>query len=285
VINTPTQRTARLALIAVAIVVIAATAPVLLHFSALYARVYEDRRFPALSRYALEPTPNILLVGSSMTSRLYEGYFKTPLRNIATSGGSPLTGLAIVASYPSLPRVVLVEMNVMSRKVERDLVEHFGKNDAAPYRWFRPYRAVISWVYYWLKLRSENVTALINSAATDYDISAVLHEAASEFASTGTDEPMVENTRTMKQLVSALENRGCKVYFYELPYPGNIGDSHFAITARTLMHDAFPDPRQWPQLDYHRSELRWVDAAHMDERSAAIVAREMDRVLAALPAT
>jgi hypothetical protein len=284
-INSPTPRTARLTLIAVAIVVIAATAPVLFHFSDLYARVYEDRRFPTLSRYALEPTPNIVLVGSSMTSRLYEGYFKTPLRNIATSGGSPLTGLAIVASYPSPPRVVLVETNVMSRTIERDLVEQFGKNDAAPFGWFRPYRAVISWIYYWLKFRSENVAALINSAATDYDISAALHQAADEFASTSTDEPMVENTRTMKQLVSALENRGCKVYFYELPYPGNIGDSHFAMTARTLMHDAFSDPKRWPQLDYHQSELRWVDAAHMDERSAAIVAREVDRVLATLPAT
>ena len=126
-INAPTPRTVRLALMAVAIVIIAATAPVLFHFSALYARVYEDRRFPALSRYALEPTPNIVLVGSSMTSRLYEGYFKTPLRNIATSGGSPLTGLAIVASYPSLPRVVLVETNVMSRTIERDLVEQYGE--------------------------------------------------------------------------------------------------------------------------------------------------------------
>ena len=157
-INTPTPRTLRLALIAVAIVVIAATAPVLFHFSDLYARVYEDRRFPTLSRYALEPTPNVVLVGSSMTSRLYEGYFKTSLRNIATSGGSPLTGLAILGSYPSLPHVVLVEMNVMSRKVERKLVEQFGKNDAAPYGWFKPYRAVISRAYYWLKFRSENVT-------------------------------------------------------------------------------------------------------------------------------
>jgi hypothetical protein len=29
-----------------------------------------------------------------------------------------------------------------------------------------------------------------------------------------------------------------------------------------------------PQLDYHLPSLRWVDAAHMDERSAAIVAQQ-----------
>jgi hypothetical protein len=108
------RQIARLTVIATTVMTCAVIAPVLLNFSSLYARVYDDRRFPALSRYALEPTPDIALVGSSMTARLYEGYFKTRLRNISTSGGSPLTGLAILASYPSLPRVVLVETNMMS---------------------------------------------------------------------------------------------------------------------------------------------------------------------------
>ena len=278
------RRTVRIILIATALTTCAAVAPVLVNFSSLYARVYDDRRFPALSRYALEPTPDIVLIGSSMTFRLYEGYFQTKLRNISISGGSPLTGLAILASYPSLPRVAFVEMNVMSRQVDSDLVEKFGKNDAAAFRWFKPYRAVISLVYYWLKFRSENVAELRSSAPATYDISASLRQAAEEFASTSTDEAMAENTQTMKRLVSTLESRGCKVYFYELPYPGNLATSHFAVTARTLMHDAFPDPKRWPQFDYHLPELRWVDAAHLDERSAAIVAREMDGVLGTVPA-
>lgn len=214
-----------------------------------------------------------------MTFRLYEGYFQTQLRNVSISGGSPLTGLAILASYPSLPRVVLVEANIMSRRVEPDLVAKFGKNNADALRWFRPYRAVISQVYYWLKYKSENVAELRNSAPATYDISTSVQEAAEEFASTSTDEAMAENTQTMKRLVSTLEDRGCKVYFYELPYPGNLATSHFAATARNLMHDAFPDPQRWPQFDYHLPELRWVDAAHLDERSAAIVAREIDKVL------
>jgi hypothetical protein len=274
------RRTLGFLLIATTVITCAIIAPVLFNFSSLYARVYDDRRFPALSRYALERTPDIALVGSSMTFRLYEGYFKTPLRNIATSGGSPLTGLAIVASYPALPRVVLVEANIMSRKIETDLVEKFGKNDAVAFQWFKPYRAVVSWVYYWIKFRSENIAELISSRPATYDISAPLREAADGFASTSTDEAMTENIQTMKRLVSTLESRGCKVFFYELPYPGSLNTSHFAVTARTLVHDAFPDPQRWPQFDYHLQELRWVDAAHMDERSAAVVAQEMDRALA-----
>jgi len=273
------RRTARYILIAAALAIAAVIAPVLLNFSSLYARIYDDRRFPALSRYALEPTPDIALVGSSMTSRLSEGYFKTRLRNISISGGSPLTGLAILASYRSVPHVVLVETNIMSRTAETELIEKFGRNDAAAFQWFRPYRAVISLVYYWLKYKSENVAALRNSAPENYDISASVEQAAEEYARSNPDGAMAQNTEAMVRLVSALEERGCRVYFYELPYPGNLANSHFAVTARTLVHNAFPNPQQWPQLDYHLPILRWVDAAHMDERSAAIVAQQMDGVL------
>jgi hypothetical protein len=273
------RRTTSYILIAIALVIATVTAPVLVNFSSLYPRVYDDRRFPALSRYVLEPTPDIALVGSSMTFRIYEGYFKTRLRNVSISGGSPLTGLAILASYPSVPHVVLVETNIMSWAPESDLIEKFGNNDAAAFQWFRPYRAVISFAYYWLKHRSEDVAALRNSAPATYDISTSVEQAAAEYARSNFDGAMAENTQTMARLVSTLEQRGCKVYFYELPYPGDLGNSHFAVTARTLVHRAFPNPEQWPRLDYHLPTLRWVDAAHMDERSAAIVAQQMDGVL------
>ena len=273
------RRTVSYILIAIVLVIVAVTAPVLLDFSSLYPRVYDDRRFPALSRYALEPTPDIALVGSSMTFRIYEGYFKTRLRNVSISGGSPLTGLAILASYPSVPHIVLVETNIMSRAPESELIEKFGNNDVAPFQWFRPYRAVISFVYYWLKYRSEDVAALRDSTPATYDISASVEQAAVEYARSNFDDAMAENTQTMLRLVSILQARGCRVYFYELPYPGNLGNSHFAVTARTLVHRAFPNPERWPQLDYPLPSLRWVDAAHLDERSAAIVAQQMDGVL------
>ena len=68
----------------------------------------------------------------------------------------------------------------------------------------------------------------------------------------------------------------------ELPYPGNLNNSHFAQTARSLAHKAFPDRDKWPDIDYHLPELRWVDASHMDERSAIIVAQGIDGFLGRL---
>jgi hypothetical protein len=274
----------RTSLIVALLALLACIVPVLLNYSQLYQRVYDDRRFPALSRYALEPIPEVALVGSSMIFRVYEGYFQTRLRNVAIGGGSPITGLAIIASYPTLPRIIVVETNILSRPLDPALVEKFGNNDAAPFRWFRPYRVAISYIYYWLKYKSEsdNVARLPRQPPSSYDIKASLDETEVEYGSHGFDEQMAANTEALRGLVKSLEGRGCRIYFVELPYPGNLGDSHFAQTARSLAHKAFPDREQWPEIDYHLPELRWVDASHMDERSAIIVADEIDGFLGRL---
>jgi hypothetical protein len=260
--------------------------PVLWNYPQLYARVLEDRRFPALSRYALEPVPEVALVGSSMMYRIYEGYFRNSLRNVSIGGGSPLTGLAIIASYPKLPRVIVVETNILSRPFDASLVEKFGNNDAEPFAWFRPYRVAISWVYYWLKYKSEseNIAVLPQQKPADYDIKAVLDEIEVAYANPGFDAPMAENVATLQRLVEQLDSRGSRIYFLELPYPGNVGHSHYAVTARSLAHKAFPDRSQWIDIDYHASDLRWIDAVHLDERSAIIVAQAIDGFLSRLTA-
>src|SRR5258708_8847760 len=71
-----------------------------------------------------------------MSFRLYEGYFKTPLRNLSIGGGSPATGLWIISSYRSLPKIILVETNILSRPIDTALVEAFGNNPSEPFKWF-----------------------------------------------------------------------------------------------------------------------------------------------------
>jgi hypothetical protein len=212
-----------------------------------------------------------------MTYRVREDYFlKVPVRNIATSGGSPLTGLAIVGSYGSIPHLAMVEANIMSRPTDLGLLEQFGRNNAAPYQWFRPFRAVISIVYYWIKTESvaNDVAKLPELPPSDYDIAASIESAAKEFSASNLDEAIAKN------VADILERRGCRVVFFELPYPGQLGEYHYAVLTRSLMHAAFPDQKNWPDLDFHRSDLRWVDNSHMDERSAIIVAKEIERYIA-----
>jgi hypothetical protein len=75
-----------------------------------------DGTLITLNRYLQEPTPDVVLVGSSITYRLLEEYFsRTRLHNLALAGSSPETGLAIVAQQKQLPKIVLIETNVLSR--------------------------------------------------------------------------------------------------------------------------------------------------------------------------
>jgi hypothetical protein len=243
-------------------------------------RVKLDRSFPALSRYEFETTPDTVLVGSSMTFRLFEDYFDRPtVRNLAISGGSSLTGLTIIASYQSLPRLILVETNILTRPVDGALVEAFGRNNVEPFKWFRPVRAAISLTYYWIKYRSqaEQIERLPKAEPADHDISAALSIALREYGDSTPDQAMNQNAETLGRLVTSLESRGCKILFFELPYPGKLGETPHAIAARLLMRSAFPDPRKWLDLTSDARQLRWIDAYHMDERSAVIVAQEIDK--------
>ena len=76
-----------------------------------------DGTLITLNRYANEPIPDVVLVGSSLTFRLKEEYFATPDFEIwRLPEVPPVTGLEIVANQPRLPRIVLVEANVLSRR-------------------------------------------------------------------------------------------------------------------------------------------------------------------------
>jgi hypothetical protein len=88
------------------------------------ATTTRDGTLITLSRYLREPVPDIVLLGSSIAFRLKEEYFATRgLRNLALAGGSPVTGLEIVANQPRLPQYILVEANVVARPTDIALVE------------------------------------------------------------------------------------------------------------------------------------------------------------------
>src|ERR1700691_5758404 len=98
------------------------------------ATTTRDGTLITLNRYAKEPIPDIVLVGSSLSFRLKEEYFATPrVRNLALAGRSPVTGLYSVANQRRFPSLVLIEESVLSRRTDGGLVEKYsGSGDAGP---------------------------------------------------------------------------------------------------------------------------------------------------------
>ncbi len=245
-----------------------------------------DGTLIALSRYLREPVPDIVLVGSSIAFRLKEEYFATPgLRNLALAGGSPVTGLEIVANRPRLPKLILVETNVLARPVDAALVERYSRGDTAPF-FFRPVRAAVA-AYEQRRHApptheqvAPDLRRLVAQPPGNFDNRIYADRALQQFNAEDPADAAQLNAKRIEELIRIVEQRGARVFLFELPYSEPIERSRFAATTRETVHAAFPDSNRWLPVEVNRSELRWADGVHLDERSAVIVTQALERALA-----
>jgi hypothetical protein len=249
-----------------------------------------DGTLITLNRYAKEPIPDVALVGSSLTFRLNEEYFATPrLRNLALAGGSPITGLEIVANQLRLPRLVLVEANVLSRPTDTALVERYSRSGNAEPMFFRPIRTAVAAYENWLHAPLSHTqvslafSRLLEQPPSDFDNRIYADRALQQSNAEDPTAAVRVNVSRIEQLIATIERRGALVLLYELPYSEQLEGSRSAKITREIVHAKFPNPDRWLRIDFMRNELRWADGVHLDGRSAAIVAQSIDRALTSLP--
>jgi hypothetical protein len=244
-----------------------------------------DGTLVTLNRYANEPTPDIVLVGSSLTVRLKEEYFATPhVRNLGLAGGSPVTALEIVVNRQHLPKLVLVEANVLSRPPDAALVEKYSKNANAEPLFLRPVRAAVAAYENWhhAPLTHAQVDELLKQPPSDLFNGVYVDRALQQFNAEDPTAVAQANASRVEQLISSIEQRGSRALLFELPYSESIEGSRSANTTRQIVHAKFLAPDQWLHIEYSRDNLRWADGVHLDERSAVIVAQSIDRALSKL---
>ena len=188
------------------------------------ATTTRDGTLITLSRYLRESVPDIVLVGSSITFRLKEEYFATRgLRNLALAGGSPVTGLEIVANQPRLPGVILVEANVLARPIDATLVERYSRGDTEPL-FFRPVRAAVAAYEQRLHapLTHEQVALdlrrLVGQPPGDFDNRIYADRALQQFNAEDPTDAARASTKRIEELIRMVEQRGVRVLLFELPY-------------------------------------------------------------------
>jgi hypothetical protein len=248
-----------------------------------------DGTLITMNRYVKEPIPDLVLVGSSLTFRLKEGYFSTPrLRNLGLAGGSPLTGLEIVASQSRLPKIILVEANVLSRATDMVLVKDYSNGDKQKSLLFRPVRTAVAayenWIHAPLDHRqiSSSLSQLLKEPPSEFDNRIYVNRTLEQWSALDPTAVIQKNVTRIAQLIQALEQRGARVLLFELPCSKEIEASPFVKITGNIVHRAFSDPDQWLHIDYARDELRWADGVHLDERSAIIVTKSIEVALLSL---
>jgi hypothetical protein len=246
-----------------------------------------DGSLNTFNRYVAEPKPDLVLVGSSVTWRLKEEYFApAKVRNLALAGGSSLTGLAIVAAQKELPKITLIEANILSRGIDAAMVERFsGGGDASP-AFFRPVRMAVAAFEMWNHAPPDAAhsaaarEALLARPADDFDNRISLDRALHE----NTYDPSAavrDSVDRIRPLIEAIERRGSRALLIEVPFQPAMAKSTSATVTRQIMAAAFPRQDQWLRIEPPAAELRWADGVHLDERSAALVARAIEQALAA----
>jgi len=249
------------------------------------AATARDGSLITLNRYVQEPTPAVVLVGSSVTWRLKEEYFtRAGVRNLALAGGSPVTGLEIVARQSQLPKVVLIETNVLSRAVDRALVERFTGKDRAE-TFFRPVRTAIAAYETWNHAPPDPAQVrgalenLLNQPPSGFDNRVYVERAVQQMNAEDPAAAARANVVLIRQLVADVERRGAQALLMHLPLAPEIEETRAARVTRDVVRQAFSDPNAWLSIKVPLQELRWADGVHLDERSALIVVRAIEKAL------
>jgi hypothetical protein len=249
-----------------------------------------DGTLITMNRYVTEPIPDVVLVGSSLTFRLKEEYFATPsLRNLALAGGSPVTGLEVVASQTRLPKIILVETNILSRAADQAVVARYSGGGHSQPMFLRPIRTAIAAYENWNHAPLTHAQAavalgrLLAQPPSEFDNRIYVERALQQANADDPTAAVQSNAERTEELIATLEQRGAQVLLFEAPVSAEIEQSRSARITREIVHARFPDPDRWLRLAFTRSELRWADGAHLDERSAVIMAHSIEQAFTSLP--
>jgi hypothetical protein len=247
-----------------------------------------DGSLVTLNRYAREPTPDIVLVGSSVMWRLKEEYFSLPqVRNLALAGGSPVTSLNILAERRSLPKIILIETNVLTRAPDTALIEKFSGGVGAETLFLRPIRAATATYETWNHATPDPAQAraqqdrLLSQPPSTFDNKAYLDRAVEQMNEEDPTKPTRTNVALIRTLIEDLQRRGTRALLIHIPFAPEIEESRFVRTTKEIVDQAFPDRERWLPINPPMSELRWADGVHLDERSALLVVRAIESALAA----
>lgn len=247
-----------------------------------------DGSLVILNRYVREPTPDIVLVGSSVMWRLKEEYFSRPqVRNLALAGGSPVTSLNILAERRSLPKIILIETNVLTRAPDTALIEKFSGGVGAETLFLRPVRAATAAYETWNHATPDPAQAraqqdrLLSEPPSTFDNKVYLDRAVEQMNVEDPTKPTRTNVALIRTLIEDLQRRGTRALLIHIPFAPEIEDSRFVRTTKEIVDQAFPDRGLWLPIRPPMSELRWADGVHLDERSALLVVRAIESALAA----
>lgn len=142
-----------------------------------------------------------------------------------------MTGLAVVAGQARLPKIVLIETNVLSREADGALIEKFSHGAGAEALLLRPVRTAIA-AYETqdhagpdaARSRAEQ-DRLLSRPHSTFDNKVYLDRALQQMNDGDPTAPARANVVRMRQLIDELQRRGVRVFLIHIPFAPEIEGS------------------------------------------------------------
>ena len=237
-----------------------------------------------LNRYVQDPTPDVVLVGSSVAWRLKEEYFCASARpQPGVRRRLAVDGPRIVANQQNLPKIVLIETNVLSRAPRQRAGRALrGAHTEA----FRPVPAPgadgVAAYERWNHAPPDPARVRAGADRSAETAAARIRQPRLSRSRGGADERGRSDGRHRAQRRPHQaahrrdQRRGTPRASDHVPFAPEIEGTRMVRMTNENVNEAFPDRALWLPIDPPQSELRWGDGVHLDERSALIVVRAIE---------
>ncbi|MFT3781735.1 MAG: hypothetical protein QM790_06920 [Nibricoccus sp.] len=244
---------------------------------------------------ANQSVPANVIVGSSLTARLESTPLSKDFYSLSFSGGGPLTGLKIITSATSRPKLVLIETNLLMESVSDTMLANTQQPVFAPLRAhfpalrerFQPANIAVGTALersteYGLRAlrRVISIASVETSSGADDLFQAMLAEQQKNMSRPPDEVVLAQRLEQLKEQVAALGRTGTRVVFVEMPVDASLMNLPYLTTLRTKIAKTFPDiPFVRPPASHvYRTE----DALHLGKQEATVYASLLHGELAHL---
>jgi len=186
----------------------------------------------------------VVIVGTSLSARLYPSLLPSGYFNLALAGESIFEGLEIVKKSVKKPEYILIETNIFYKKPDKDLLEGV----------FNP---MMLWIRKYIpSFREENQPAnllppllgsaskseAVNTKAPDSTIlNTLLKQKMVDYQQVPDSNVMAQNLEQLKDYVRDFQAEGIKVILYEIPVHCKLYQTPRYLVPRQKLMTAFPE--------------------------------------------
>lgn len=226
--------------------------------------------------------PQVLLVGSSLSAALPREALRG-VYNLSFAGGSASTGLRLIEARAKTPKVLFIEVNMLTRPSDELLLaEVINTATLSLKRWCaaclarnQPLTVGLSYLSWWRLKESDEQKmsgATVATAASMTHSAALLATNLESASKSVTAGAMNHLSQDLAPRLESLRRAGTRIVFVDMPLHPQVASAAYNQSSLAVVQARFPQ-NAWEWLRFQDREYSTGDGMHLqypDARSVAL---------------